>query len=152
MSEEKNKEEIMMDLAVTVDEEGNILDYETLQYEDEPTTLHLKTKIPFIYQDQIDKFYVYMEGFKPVVKLKENETIDESRLMSEEEAESYLQRKKERVKHMNMMSKELSKGVDTNFSGTYGGDDFKATGDKVNPLDGLDAFGRKMTDNTNYFR
>ncbi|BDE75797.1 hypothetical protein UFVDC4_00219 [Staphylococcus phage vB_SauM-UFV_DC4] len=152
MSEEKKKEEIMMDISVTVDKEGNILEYETLQYEDEPTTLHLKTKIPFIYQDQIDKFYVVMDGFTPVTKLKDNETIDENRLKSQQEAEDYYQRKVERVRHLNKMSEELSKGVDTNFSGTYGGDDFKTTGDKVNPLDGLDAFGRKMTDNTNYFR
>ncbi|QPI17032.1 hypothetical protein [Staphylococcus phage vB_StaM_SA1] len=141
MSEEK--EVIMMDIAVTVDGDGNILDYETLQYEDEPTTLHLKTKIPFIYQDQIDKFYVTMDGFTPVTKLKDNEEIDEERLLSEADAEKYNERRMDRVKHMNMMSKEFAQGVDTNYEGTYGSDDFRTTGDKSNPLDGLDAFGRR---------
>ncbi|QQO92437.1 hypothetical protein CPT_Machias_043 [Staphylococcus phage Machias] len=143
MSEE-NKEEVMLDLAVTVDKEGNIIDYETLQYEDEPTTLHLKTKIPFKYKDQIDKFYVVMEGFKPVTKLKENEEIDENRLMSESDIEDHQRRKIDRIKNMNLMSEELSKGVDTNFKGTYGGDDFQSLGSKTNPLDGIDAFGNRI--------
>lgn len=143
MTEENKNDEIMMDLAVTVDEEGNIMDYETLQYEDEPTALHLKTKIPFKYQDQIEKFYVVMDGFKPVIKLKKDEEIDPERLHSQEEAEDYQRRKIERIKNMNIMSQELAKGVDTNFTGTYGSDDFKVTGDKTNPLDGLNAFGQK---------
>lgn len=118
------RDEILLDVALTVDNEGNILQYETLQFEDEVTVLSLKAKIPYKYADQIEKFYVVMDGFTPVFKIREGETIEEDRLMTDEQAEDYQARRVERVKNMNILNR-ISGGnekpeipVDENFNYT----------------------------------
>lgn len=98
------RDEILMDIALSVDNEGNILEYETLQYEDEFTAFGLKAKIPYKYGDQIDKFYVVMEGFTPVLKLKDGEKIDENRLLTDAQAKTYQDIRVERVKAMNKLA------------------------------------------------
>ena len=134
---------IMMDLAVTVDSEGEILGYETLQSEDDFASMKIKTKIPYIYSDQLYKFKLEIKDFTPVLVLKKGEEIDESNLKSQSEAEAYLQRKKDKVKFDSLMNKELFENQSDDFKGTYGGNDFVME-KKYNPLDNYDEMGNKI--------